>query len=394
MKGKFKILDKGFLLLLAIVVVIMASGLFLYFQIRTDRVTSQITKGENFGLHFMIRNGNDLLFSEVFFYNPRTGKGALVDIPGNLGSIIESIKRVDRIDILFKPQDTSSYRSIVEKLLAQQVSFYCLFSLDDVERFVDVLGGVEVFIANSIETDSKGNKVLLPSGNVHLDGGKVKAFLSFVDPEETEADRIGRIQKFIQGLLKRMGEEAAFLTQEDVFPFIWKAVKTDLDQRALQTFIKEMSKLDIDRMVFQRVLGTVRTVDNQNLLFPHFEGQLLKQTVKQIYGNLASTENLKSGDISSSVEILNGTKTAGLARRTREIFQSFGFEVISFSNAENTNVEKTKVIDRKGNPEVANKIAKIIRCTQVSSEAAPAGSASNADVTILLGKDFDGRYCK
>ena len=382
------------MLLFFILVVIAGSGFFLYYQVRTDRVTSQITKGENFGIHFMIRNGNTLLFSEVFFYNPKTGKGALIDIPGNVGSIIESIKRVDRTDILFKPGDISAYRGEVEKLVAQPIPFYCLFSLEDVERFVDTLGGVEVFIANSMENDSRGNKILLPSGNVHLDGGKVKAFLSLVDPEETDADRIGRIQKFTQGLLKRMGEEAAFLTQEDVFPFVRKALKTDLDQRALQAFIKEMVKLDIDRMIFQRVLGTVRAVDNQDLLFPHFEGQLLKQTVKQIYTNLASTENLKSGDISSTVEILNGTKTAGLARRTREIFQSFGFEVLSFNNAENTNVEKTKVIDRKGNAEVAGKVAKIIRCSLITTEIPPASSPSNADVTILLGKDFDGRYCK
>ena len=394
MKGKLKFLDKGFFLLSLILLIIAASGFFLYYQVRTDRISSQITKGETFGIHFMIRNDKALLFSEVFFYNPRTGKGALVDIPGNLGSIIESIKRVDRVDILFKPGDTSAYRAMVEKLIAQPVPFYCLFSLEDVERFVDILGGVEVFIANSMESDNRGNKVLLPSGNVHLDGGKVKAFLSLVDPEETEADRIGRIQKFTQGLLKRLGEEAVFLTQEDVFPFVKKALKTDLDQRALQAFIKEMVKLDNERMVFQRVLGTVRSVDNQDLLFPHFEGQLLKQTVKQIYGNLASTESLKSGEISSTLEILNGTKTAGLARRTREIFQSFGFEVLSFNNSENTNVEKTKVIDRRGNAEVAAKVAKIIRCTQITTEIPPASSQSGADVTILLGKDFDGRYCK
>jgi anionic cell wall polymer biosynthesis LytR-Cps2A-Psr (LCP) family protein len=392
--GKTKHFDKGLIFLSLIFFVLLGSGLFFYFQVRTDQVTALAARGESFSLHFMIRNEDTLLFSEVFLYNPRTGKGALVDVPGNVGTIIESLRRVDKIDTLFKPGNSQDYRNQVGRFIGLEVPFYILFSLDEVERFVDILGGIEVFIANSIEKDSQGNKVLLPSGNVLLDGRKVRSFLSFIDPDETDLDRIGRVQKFLQASLKKMGDEAPFLTHSDVLPFLRRSMKTNLDQRGLLSFIREIVKLDVDKMGFQRVLGTVRSVDNQDLLFPHFEGQLLRQTVKQIYENLSSTEAARTGDLAVTIEILNGTKNAGLARRTREIFQSFGFEVVSFGNSDDQNVEKTSVIDRKGNPEAAARVAQVIRCTKVLSEIKNSESGPPADITLILGRDFDGRYCK
>jgi anionic cell wall polymer biosynthesis LytR-Cps2A-Psr (LCP) family protein len=393
MKNRAGFFTKSFVFLIVIVLFLTASGIFLYFQARTDIVTTLLSGEKNLTIQFMLRDEGALKFSQTFLYHPRTGKGALVDVPGNAGTIIETLNRVDRIDRVFESGKPDAYRRLVENLLGLEIPFYCVFSLEEIERFVDILGGVEVFIANSMETDSMGNKVLLPSGNVSLDGGKARLYLSYTDPEETEPDRIGRIQRFLQAMLKKMGETAAFLSHAGVSPFLRASVETNLDVRAFLSFCREIEKLDSDRLVFQRVLGNVRTVDNQELLFPHFEGQLLRQTIREITENLASSEVRSFTEMTVSVELQNGTQITGLARRTREIFQSFGFDVVSFSNAPET-AEKTLVIGRRGNPDAAARAADIIRCTNITVETQEEDSTSAADVTIILGKDFDGRYCK
>ncbi|MDR3200286.1 MAG: LCP family protein [Spirochaetales bacterium] len=394
MKIKSGFFNKGTIFLVFIVFFSAGIGVFLYFQVRTDPVTTLISEERTIGVHFMLRSGEALLFSEIFLYHPRTSKGAIIDIPGNVGTLIESLNRMDRIGAVFQPEDTQAFRTLVENFVGFPIPFYCMFSLDEIERFVDILGGVEVFIANSMETDSQGNRVLLPSGNVMLDGGKARLFLSFLDPEETELDKIGRIQKFVQAMLKKMGESAAFLSNEALTPFLRSSLKTNLDNSAFQALCREIVKLDSDRIIFQRVLGAARTVDNQQLLFPHLEGQLFRDSLRQINANLASMDSRGLSEIAVSVEIQNGTQTTGLARRTREVFQSFGFDVVSFSNAENQDVEKTLVIDRRGNPDTASRAAGIIRCSNIITEIPGASSVAAADVTVLLGKDFDGRYCK
>ena len=93
------------------------------------------------------------------------------------------------------------------------------------------------------------------------------------------------------------------------------------------------------------------------------------------------------------MEVLNGTRTVGLANRAREVLQSYDFEVMAPNNADNDQYANTVVLDRKGNLEDAKKVADVIRCTRIFSKPDPQMDQA-VDVTVILGKDFDGRYVK
>lgn len=386
--------DAGLIFLASVFVILLVSGLYIYQQVRVDPVTTSIQQGKPFAVQLMIHDGKELKYTEILFYSPLTGRAALLDIPGNLGVIIPQAKKVGRIDSLYKVHSIEVYRDAIETFVNQEIPFFLEMSFAQLERFIDLLGGIEVFIANSLEMDVKGRKIQLPSGNLHLDGGKAMVYVSLQDPDESDIDRIIRVQKFIQSILKKIGESVDFLTHPDVVPYLKECVRTDMESRGLLAFLREMRKLDSERMAFQRVLGNLRKVETEELLFPHFEGQLLKQTVKKILETLASTEGVRGEDTGLTLEILNGTKIPGLARRTREIYQSFGFDVVSYGNAETQEIEKTVIIDRKGNREGASRVASIIKCTHIVTGPSPYGGQKNADFTIVLGGDFDGRYCK
>ena len=204
---------------------------------------------------------------------------------------------------------------------------------------------------------------------------------------------IGRRQRFLQALLKGLGENNAFLLQRGPFRMLRSLLRTNLPPRALGSFIAGMGRFDSERMVLQRVLGTTRSVDGRDLLFPHQDGELLKQAVKQTLAANASNEFVSPEALSITVEVLNGTKTAGLANRARDLFQSYDLEVMAPNNADNDQYLNTVVLDRKGNLDNAKKVADIIRCARVYSK--PDSQLDQAvDVTVILGKDFDGRYVK
>ena len=80
-----------------------------------------------------------------------------------------------------------------------------------------------------------------------------------------------------------------------------------------------------------------------------------------------------------------------MARRTKALYESFGFDVVSFANADSDKHVNTVVLDRRGNPEAARRVADIIHCERVHTQASV---ASDAEVTVILGRDFDGRYVK
>jgi hypothetical protein len=67
--------------------------------------------------------------------------------------------------------------------------------------------------------------------------------------------------------------------------------------------------------------------------------------------------------------------------------------VLPVDNADREDYEKTQVVDHFSNAEAARGIADVIRCQSTARLSAASQDAVAADFTIILGKDFNGRYC-
>lgn len=405
MKRKKKI-DKSIFFLLLIIILIAGAAVFFILKFRTDEITETIQEKSPIAVAFIVADGDECMFTEVFFYHPGTTKGAVLDVPGNTGMIIDSLKKIDRIDILFDRQKPDAYIEKIEKLISTDIRNYIQIDLANLVGLVDLLEGLELFIANPVEEVAENKITLLPSGSIRLDGSKIQTFLTFAEENtDEEFERTNRYQKFIQAFFKRIGERADEITRSDVFPYVSKFVETDLDRRALTAFLLEMKKLNVERLVFQRALGVERAVDSKLLLFPHYDGKLLKETVKQTLDSIANAEAAGAEELTITIEILNGTNRRGLAARTAQLFKSFGYEIGRVGNADSFDYEKTVIIDRSGNVNKAQKAANLVHCSRIETTARPdidddgqyeslPEPEEGVDVTILLGNDFDGRYCK
>jgi anionic cell wall polymer biosynthesis LytR-Cps2A-Psr (LCP) family protein len=409
--------DRSILLLSLIIVVVAATAVYASLQLRVDRITDALKKKQPVNTLLILSDGEKALFFEVFLYNPETRKGTLYHVPANLGGVIEGLRKVDGIDALYRRGSPAALQKTVERLLG--VPLHCVLdiALADAAKLVDLVGGLDLFIPNPVDITPApqapfvpapqapfvpapqapfvpdGRRILLPSGSVTLDGDKTVDFLSYEDPLETEVDRIGRQQKFVQSLLKSLGEERQLLAQRGPFRLVRAFVRTNIPPRALAALLAELARYDSERVIQARVLGATRTVDGRDLLFPHQDGELLLEAVRQAVAANASNEFIPAEDLTVTVQVLNGTATPGLANRAREVFQSYDMDVLAPNNADNDQYPYTVVYDRKGRIEDARRVAELIRCTRVSTQLDLQGDQA-VDVTVILGKDFDGRYCK
>jgi len=384
--------DKSIFLLILIVVVVLSAGVFGYLQLRTDLYTEMLKRGDPVALLFCLRGDQEDRFFEILLYDPDTNRAAIVYIPGNVGMIIESLKKVDRLDVLYNRGNMDPLISKIEELVAIDIPFFIDLQDREVRNQVDLLGGLELFIPNPVDITFEGRRVLLPSGSVVLDGEKIRDFISYREETENDVDRAGRKQRFLQSLLKKISE-GDLLTKKKAFATFRGNMSTNLSPGALSSFVTETRKLEIEKIIFQRVLGSTRVIDGKELLFPHFDGQLLKEIVKQTEDSISSQEPFAEEELTVAIEVLNGTSVGGLARRAANVFQSFGYDVVSVANADNSEYQKTVVLDRKGGIAAAERIAELIRCQRVYSRLEEDGDLS-IDVSIILGTDFDGRYCK
>ncbi len=392
-------LDKAIIFLVLIVLVIVSAGVFVFSHIRADKITAALEKHEDLNILFLIKDGNTLMYSEVFLYNSRTHKGSFFDIPGNIGSILSTVNKMGRIDTLFSVKKPLPFIEKVAELTGLSIPYYIIIDKKDLAKIVDIFEGIKLFIPNPVEIINADELVLLPAGNVVLDGEKAVAYMDYNEKGEMSVESISRRQKVLRALFLKIGEKNTLLNSRKVNTLIYHSLKTNLSKNAVVAFFKEIKMLDSDKMVFQRVLGTSRKVGDTTLLFPHYEGKLLKETVSQTVESLANAEISSNNSLHLQIDILNGTGQNGLAGRTSRIFKSFGYTILNLSNYSTDTLEKTFVLSRSMNTEAADKIAEVIKCKNVKYSNTIDISNENilndsADVIVVLGKDFDGRYCK
>jgi anionic cell wall polymer biosynthesis LytR-Cps2A-Psr (LCP) family protein len=372
--------------------------------LRQDPIQEALSEDRVINTLFVFESEGKPLASYVLMYYPETKRAAVFDIPGEVGLIIKRINRVDRIDTVYEPHHIGTFESEIEKLLGIDMNFSLVYDLPSLGKMADLIEGVELFIPEAISVYNPDNLILFPSGVTRLDGDKLLSFLTYHLPDEGSDQVTFRRQRFFLGFINRLGEKNEVLKNPAMLQVIQPLIKTGMNQHTRIRFFDELSNIDTDRMNIQTVGGNYREISGQMLLFPYYDGSLIKEIVRQSLGALTRQSEGSLSERVFTVEILNGTGITGLAGRTAELLRGFGYDVISIGNASRSDYEATEIIDRSGSEEVARNFAEIIRCTNLRSEAVAPEELDmelnmglqnleyRSDFTLIIGRDFNGRY--
>ena len=89
-------------------------------------------------------------------------------------------------------------------------------------------------------------------------------------------------------------------------------------------------------------------------------------------------------DVRIRVQVLNTTKTRGLARRATRLLRDQGYDVVEMGTTSPT-IDTTLVLDRSGHPEWSAAVGKVLKPSRVLSRP---DSSRYLDVTVLLGSTW------
>jgi polyisoprenyl-teichoic acid--peptidoglycan teichoic acid transferase len=398
-------IDASAFLLILIVLLLAGGAVFAASFLRSDPILESLEEDRVINTLFVIEVNEKPLCSYVLMYYPATKKAAIFDIPGSLGLIIQRINRVDRIDRVYDPRRITPYTDELEKLLGIDIPFSIVITLENVGKITDLIEGVELFIPSPVDEFLDGyamEYIMFPSGVTYLDGDKAKVYITYELPEESSEMAVYRRQRFFVGLIRRLGLQNNLLKNTQIAGVFHSLLKTGTNARAQSALFEKFAGIDTDRINIQSVSGNVREVSGQPLIFPHWDGNLIKEIVRQTITSLVQPSNETMGDRIFTVEILNGTTVNGLAGRTAELFGGFGYDVISIGNADRNDYENTLIINRTGLQDMVLAFGEVIRCTNVRTDSPnpdDEGTELNiqnlnyqADLTLIIGKDFNGRY--
>jgi anionic cell wall polymer biosynthesis LytR-Cps2A-Psr (LCP) family protein len=399
MRKKTKV-DASALLLVAIVLILAGGVVSIILVFRSDPIEESLSADRVINTLFVVEDRGKPLCSYVLMYYPGTRRAAIFDIPGGLGRIFQDIQRVDRLDAIYDPGKAGAYEKEIESLLEIEISFYMVLTLENLGKFTDLLEGIEIFIPSPLRILQEA-RILFPSGVTRLDGDKAKIYITYeLDGENSDLSNFRR-QRFFMGFLKRLGERNAELNNRQTAQFCFSLFNTNANQRGLMRLFGEFAKIDADRLAIQSVGGDRREVSGQTLIFPSWDGDLIKDIVRQALGSLVRPVEGSLSDRVFTVEVRNGTQVAGLAGRTTELLRGFGYDVISIGNADRSDYERTFIINRSGFDDMARSFGDIIHCRDIRNESPENNPADpqdmqtmeyRADFTLIIGKDFNERY--
>ena len=390
--------NKGAFLLLLIFVILITVTVGLALSLRVSTVDENLKTDRVIKTLVVMEDKNRVLFTDVFIYYPVSQRGALINILENTGAIFSSLGRVDSIETVYLEKGIDAYKSEIEKLVGQSIPFYINLNLTKFGELTDMLGGMKVFIPSPIDAkNDDGERWLLPSGVVSLDGDKIQSYLNYERSDENEDDLIERRQDVVLAFFAALSRNEKIISDKKSFAAISKRMSSNLDDKDFHRLVTIISQVDSEHLTPQTITGSRRIVDGKTLLFPYYDGQLIKDVFKQVSNSLISLDNANVNR-TYVLEIQNGTTVQGLARNTMALLQSAGYDILSTGNADSNDYDKTVIINHIGNAEIAKSLGDFIRCSNIVEETvaddADSTSASNVDFTIILGKDFDGRYVK
>ena len=84
------------------------------------------------------------------------------------------------------------------------------------------------------------------------------------------------------------------------------------------------------------------------------------------------------------VQVLNGTKTRGLARRATMLLRDRGFDVVEVGTID-SNLDTTLVLDLSGHPDWANRVARVLGSARVQART---DSSRYLDIAVVLGSTW------
>ncbi|MDR2608503.1 MAG: LCP family protein [Treponema sp.] len=397
--------DPSIFLLAAIVLLFAAGSVFIYIFFHSNPEDEAFTGDRIINTLFVLEDQGKPLASYVLMHYPATRRAAIFDIPGEVGMIIQQINRVDRIDTVYNSKDIGPFSTEMGKLLGVQINFSLVINRENLGKIVDLLEGVDIFIPSPVEIFDETPPVLFPSGLIRMDGDKARLFVSYSQSGEEQELTVFRRQRFFLSLIKRLGEKNEELKNPALTRMFYPLFSSSTGQHVRTRLFDELADIDTDRTNIQSVGGNVREVSGQVLLFPFYDGSLIKEIVRQSLGSLTRQQEGSLDERVFTVEVLNGSGINGIAGRTAELLRSFGYDVISIGNADRSDYEKTEIIDRSGLEEVVKALGEVIRCENIRSEAIISDIPSatemelnlqnfeyRSDFTLIIGRDFNGRY--
>jgi len=389
---KSSLLKRGVLPLLIILIVVIIGAFFVVRLVQRGTVQAIIKKDQPMGILFIFEQQGKPVSNQLLIWYPSRRKAAIMDIPGSMGIILKSADKMGSIDSVYDSRNPDKFVKEISDYLKFPINGWFLYDERSLSRTVDLLEGLQIFIPDPVMNSESMKDISLPGGSVVLDGDKVNQYLSYALAADTYSEEISRKQKMLVSLFAQLSQESDKINKDGNIRLIAKEPHSNFSLQTREELFKYLAQIDVDIILTQFISGSFRTFEGKKVLFPYYDGELARDVVSQTAKALGAEDAGTMQKTAVTIELLNGSGEKGLANTAAILFESYGYQVVSVGNAPSFDYAKTVMYDNDGDKTAFQQVANVINCKNFGDAAALPG-LRKANITVILGKDFNGRYC-
>lgn len=289
---------------------------------------------------------------------------------------------------------------IVEETIGIPIHYHAIVDFNGFKKAIDTVGGVDLNVTDSVSErmwlDGRNYYLDVEPGLQHFDGFRALAYSrSRQTSNRGDFDRSERQRAILVALKDKTLSAGTFSNPVKISQLL-----SDFgDHVSSNLSVDEMMRLlEIGQQIESKNITSVSLVDEPNVLLvgQNIGGASVQVPKAGIYNfkeiQAFVRSKLKDGylaDENASVLILNGTYVAGLAGRTVEELQSYGYNLAPASDAPSKGYQDTVIVDlRSGQKKYTKRyLEQRFKTSTVDSLPDSSINPGNADFVIILGQN-------
>ncbi len=349
----------------------------------------------------------------VASYNPNTQKATLLSIPRDTytGKNPKKATAYQKINSIYsRNEDPQDVLDAVNEITGLDLQYYVIIKTEGFIELVDAIGGVTFNVPIDMDYDdtSQDLHIHLKAGEQQLDGDKAEQLVRFrhnndgtTYPEEYGNNDLGRMRtqrEFIMAVIKQTAKMENIFKLGEILNVAEKNVITNVDFNVAKDYIPYAVEFNTDNLLTATLPGTTPPWNQTNgvsifvadeeetesLIQELFYDRDLEQPTEEGMENATSMQTTVSkADV--KLEILNGSGNSKNLQKVVDELKSTGYEVYRTGTTNTTS--KTTIIDKKNTADtILENVQMVLGVGTISSTES---SSSKANITIIIGKDYE-----
>lgn len=357
-------------------------------KVLTTDISNPTPETDNLGYHALVNSFDGLSDTMLLLrFNPEAKKLNVLSIPRDTRTLVEGlgVTKINAANAEGGP--ALSAESVSELLNGVPIDRYVRINVQGVEKLVDALGGVTVYVPKDMkyQDDSQHLYINLKAGKHHLNGNQALQFLRFRYDENGDIGRIQRQQLLMRAVMEQALNPVTVARMPKILSVIQSHIDTNLtieELMALVGFGVRTNRANVEMLMLP---GTFSEQGQYNASYWLPDSDRIATMMAQHF-NIASVGSQAATDPAHlRVAIEDSTGSDRAVQALVNSLQKSGYHNVYIANPWSEPLDVTHIVAQQGDSNSAQVIRGALGLGEVRVEST---GNLRSDITIQLGKDW------